>query len=243
MKKWIRNLIVAAVAGTFSILIFPALLSKFNKDSEASSSAFKEHYVLLTKKGTECLALDQKLQQQSVQLAGSMILARKELNRMVQADFNIGPDYEPIIKTVLQNFSATQDTHSQTLASTNNCWADLKSLMEETSVAAGVYEKYKAADPELVLEENKINMAERTLRTQYLDPIDAEALYENLVKMSSTHDTQKLRQLIGSFDKGFESLISFRQGMIDVTTQRVQLRSKFYNLKKDFLAKALSASN
>lgn len=243
MKKWIRNAMVAAVASALTAFIYPALLSKFNKDSTSSSSAFKEHYVPLTKKGNECLAIDQKLQQQSVQLAGSLILLRKELNRIAQEDFNIRPDYEPIIKAAIQNFNATQDAHTSTLDSTNSCWSDVKRLLEETSVATGVFERSKKVDPKLVSEENNLNAAERKLRTQYIDPIDGEALYENFINMTSTHDSQKLRALIGSFDKDFESLVRFREGMIDITTRRVELRSKFYNGKKDALAKTLSSNN
>ena len=95
----------------------------------------------------------------------------------------------------------------------------------------------------MLSEENNLNAAERKLRTQYIDPIDGEALYENFINMTSTHDSQKLRALIGSFDKDFESLVRFREGMIDITTRRVELRSKFYNGKKDALAKTLSSNN
>lgn len=242
MKKWQRNTILAVASATLTALIIPALFASYNKENLTTSSAFKEQYIPLTKKGNECLELDQELRQQSVLLAGTMALARKELSRIAQEDFKIDPNYEPIIKTAIQNFTDAQDSQALALKNTNNCWVDLKRLIEETSVAAGVYEKTKVADPVLVQEESDLNKAEQSLRTKFLEPINGERLYENFVKMASTTEAKKLRELLATFDEDLESLILFREGMIDITTKRTIIREKFYTTKKDYLAKALSSN-
>lgn len=235
-----KILVIAAVA--LSCLIILTLIAEQAKNNQAASSAFKDHYIPFTQKGEQCLETDQELQRQSALLAGTMNLARKELNRIAQEDFNIGPDYEPIIKTVLQNFSDAQKTQVLAMNDTNACWNELKRLIGETSVAAGIYNETRAVDPILTQKESDLNKSEQELRAKFIDPINAENLYEGFVQMASTKDTNKLRELLTSFDKDFESLILFREGMVDLTAKRIMMRKEFYTAKKDMFSKLLSSN-
>jgi hypothetical protein len=237
-----KNKILVTAAVALSCLIISTLIEEFAKNNQAASSAFKNYYIPFTKKGEQCLDTDQELQRQSALLAGTMILARKELSRIAQEDFNIGPGYEPIIKTVIQNFSDAQKTQVLALNDTNACWNELKRLIGETSVAAGIYNETKAVDPILTQKESDLNKSEQELRTKFIDPINAENLYEGFVKMASTKDTNKLRELLTSFDKDFESLILFREGMVDLTAKRIMMRQEFYMAKKDMFSKLLSSN-
>ncbi|MBS4150141.1 hypothetical protein ACMC9K_00955 [Pseudomonadota bacterium DY0742] len=242
MKKWQKSILIASVPLVLSGLIIRAFFENYSQDNIITASAFKEHYIPFTKKGEECLALDRELQQQSLLLAGTMALARKELNKLVHEDFHITSDYEPIIKSSITSFSETQDTHGEAFKKANSCWVDLKRIMEETAVAAGVYKEFKEADPQMVSEEGVLNKDEQELRARLIDPIDGERLYDGLTKLLTTQKTQEMKSILKSFDREFGSLVKFRAEMVGLTGRRVALREKFYISKKDLFAQSLSSS-
>ncbi|MBI7027086.1 hypothetical protein OVV68_06450 [Pseudomonas aeruginosa] len=242
MKKWLRGIIIAAVPLTLGSLFFKAFFENYNQENLIAATAFKDHYIPFTQKGEECLALDQELQHQSLLLAGTMGLARKELARLVQEDFHVTSAYEPIIKTTLLNFNETQDAHSSALKNANSCWIELKRLMEETAVAAGVYDQLKVVDPQMVEEEGALNKQEHDLRAELIDPVNGERLYDGFIRLLSTQDSKELKVILTSFDRDFESLIRFREGMVNITSRRVSLRERFYIARKELFASALSSS-
>lgn len=242
MKKWLRGIIIAAVPLTLGSLFFKAFFENYNQENLIAATAFKDHYIPFTQKGAECLALDQELQHQSLLLAGTMGLARKELARLVQEDFHVTSAYEPIIKATLLNFNETQDAHSSALKNVNSCWVELKRLMEETAVAAGVYDQLKVVDPQMVEEEGALNKQEHDLRAELIDPVIGERLYDGFIRLLSTQDAKELKVVLTSFDRDFESLIRFREGMVNITSRRVGLRERFYIARKELFASALSSS-